>query len=118
MNKFTTALTLLIVAATAAMVWAALDVERFSAPQNILPMTFAHADHSEQNCLLCHHNFKDDTGSGTCIICHQTDPSVNLLIKEQFHGLCMGCHTEKNSEGEPAGPLRVCDDCHTQDDLP
>ena len=118
MNRFTTTVTLLIAALTGAMLWVAYDIEHFSVPTDMLPMTFSHADHGGENCLVCHHNFQDDTGGGACIQCHQTDPSVNLIIREQFHDLCMNCHTERNSQGEPAGPLRVCDDCHTVDTQP
>ena len=40
----------------------------------LLPLTFAHLDHREVNCITCHHNFTDDTGQGLCIDCHSTDP--------------------------------------------
>ena len=110
--------TLVIVLITVFMAWAAHDVKRFASPQDILPMSFAHADHAGENCLICHHNFQDDAGNGACISCHQTDPTVNLHIREQFHELCMNCHTERTAKGEAAGPLRVCDDCHTADNLP
>ena len=118
MSKFTIVMTVMIAMLTAFMLWAAYDVERFSPPENILPMTFAHADHAGENCLVCHHNFQDETGGGLCINCHQTDSSVNLIIREQFHELCMSCHAERNAQSEPAGPLRVCDDCHTADTQP
>jgi len=117
-NNQTLLATVLILIFTAFMAWAANNVARFAPPQDILPMTFAHKDHSAENCLVCHHNFQDDTGGGTCIDCHQKDTSVNLIIREQFHTLCMDCHTERSLAGEPAGPLRVCDDCHTMDSLP
>ena len=118
MSSITTAVTLVIVVLTAFMLWAANDIARFAPPHDILPMTFAHADHAGENCLVCHHNFQDDSGGGACISCHQTDASVNLIIREQFHGLCMDCHTERSAQGEPAGPLRVCDNCHTADSRP
>ena len=44
----------------------------------LLPLTFAHLDHREVNCITCHHNFSDDTGQGLCIDCHRTDPKVRL----------------------------------------
>jgi len=80
-----------------------------------LPMTFAHQDHAEQQCVECHHNYIDDTGQGLCMICHQTDPRVSHLMRDQFHDLCMGCHQENREKGEKAGPLRRCVACHVGD---
>lgn len=34
-------------------------------------------------------------------------------VEEQFHGLCMGCHTEKQHKNENLGPMRDCARCHT-----
>ena len=84
----------------------------------VLPVTFAHADHVEQNCLVCHHNARDETGDGLCIDCHLRDAKVAPLLEKQFHGLCMGCHEEKRQAGEKSGPLRRCIDCHHVDQLP
>ena len=83
-----------------------------------LPMTFAHRSHAEQQCVKCHHNYIDDSGQGLCLICHQTDPKVSHLMRDQFHDLCMGCHLKMGKQGEPAGPLRNCVACHARDDLP
>ncbi len=85
---------------------------------NMLAVTFAHADHVEQNCVECHHNFVDDTGTGMCFDCHKTDPEVADLIEEQFHTLCRNCHIEKQAAGEAHGPTRQCLDCHVRDDKP
>ncbi|MFT7527180.1 MAG: hypothetical protein ACI9LY_002335 [Arenicella sp.] len=83
-----------------------------------LAMTFAHADHAQQQCVKCHHNYQDGTGQGLCLECHRSNPKIAYRMREQFHGLCMGCHLEKNSEGEHGGPLRSCRACHTVDQLP
>jgi hypothetical protein len=88
------------------------------APIDVLPMTFAHKDHIKQNCVVCHHNYNDDTGNGLCIDCHLRDPEVSHIVEEQFHDLCMSCHAEKHLEGEKGGPLRRCVDCHVEDHLP
>ena len=37
----------------------------------ILPMNFAHLDHANENCVLCHHNYVDDTGGGLCMNCQK-----------------------------------------------
>jgi hypothetical protein len=29
----------------------------YEAPVPILPMSFAHADHTTENCIVCHHNY-------------------------------------------------------------
>ena len=85
----------------------------------LLPMTFAHIDHIEQNCVDCHHNFQDDIGpGGLCIGCHQTSEKVSHLIEQQFHGLCMGCHMKVHLQGQETGPLRSCTACHQEDFLP
>lgn len=84
----------------------------------LLEMTFAHVDHREESCLSCHHDYADDTGPGLCIDCHKRSPELALLIEEQFHGLCRGCHASRRAEGEPAGPVRACNLCHEADLLP
>ncbi len=84
----------------------------------MLAVTFAHADHTEQNCVVCHHNFSDDTGTGLCFDCHKTDPEVAPLIEEQFHDLCRGCHLEQQLAGDEHGPTRSCIDCHQRDLAP
>ncbi len=84
----------------------------------ILPMTFAHSDHAKQACIDCHHNYSDNTGSGPCLVCHQTEPEIAVNLEQQFHALCMGCHEEKQLAGEKYGPLRRCLDCHQEDVLP
>jgi len=83
-----------------------------------LPMTFAHADHTKQQCVACHHNYQDDTGQGLCLDCHRTDHDIAFKMKDQFHDLCMGCHIDKRTRGEDGGPLRHCNACHTADLLP
>ena len=84
----------------------------------LLPLTFAHLDHREVNCITCHHNFTDDTGQGLCIDCHKTSPEVRLQIEPMFHTLCRDCHVEKQAAGKDAGPVRRCIDCHTSDEAP
>jgi hypothetical protein len=84
----------------------------------MLPVTFAHADHRTESCVICHHNFVDHTGAGLCFDCHKRDPAVNALIEFQFHDLCRNCHVERQARDEEAGPTRQCDACHTGDDEP
>jgi hypothetical protein len=84
----------------------------------LLPMTFAHADHRDVNCVLCHHNFTDDTGSGLCIDCHKTNVDIRAEIEPMFHTMCRDCHVSKHADGEDAGPVRQCKHCHTTDEEP
>ncbi|MBK7518734.1 MAG: cytochrome c3 family protein [Gammaproteobacteria bacterium] len=90
----------------------------WDAPQALLPMSFAHDDHGGENCTVCHHNFVDDTGADTCMRCHVNDTRVAASLEQQFHGLCMGCHVERQLAGEKHGPARHCSDCHLQDERP
>lgn len=90
----------------------------YNNPQPILPMSFAHLDHVKENCLLCHHNYADDTGGDMCMNCHMTNQDVWPLLENQFHDLCRGCHAEKAAAGIDGGPPRKCMACHLGDDLP
>ena len=84
----------------------------------MLAVNFAHADHSEQNCIACHHNYIDDTGNRPCFECHMTDPEVSQLIETQFHELCRGCHIDNQVENKEHGPTRQCITCHVADSKP
>ena len=80
-----------------------------------LPVTFAHADHVEHNCVVCHHNFTDDTGQGFCYDCHKSTPDIVDHMEAMFHGLCRDCHVELARKGDPHGPVRACQQCHLAD---
>lgn len=84
----------------------------------MLAVTFAHADHVEQTCISCHHNYVDATGIGMCLDCHKTDATVSPLIEQQFHDLCMGCHEQEQGQRAESGPVRRCVSCHTADQDP
>lgn len=85
---------------------------------DLLAVYFAHADHVDQSCISCHHNYVDDTGMGMCFDCHKTDPEVKDIIEEQFHELCMGCHLDEQAQGLEYGPTRQCIECHIPDEKP
>ncbi|MBT5220779.1 MAG: cytochrome c3 family protein [Woeseia sp.] len=84
----------------------------------ILPMSFAHVDHMQENCVVCHHNYADNTGGGLCMTCHVTDPAIWPLFEQQYHALCRDCHAEKAAQGDDGGPPRECMACHLGDELP
>jgi hypothetical protein len=99
-------------------VFAALSASIAARAEAPLVMTFGHADHREQNCIVCHHNFVDDTGQGLCIDCHVRDPELRAVFEQQFHDLCRGCHVEERRKGHDAGPTRRCLDCHHAENAP
>jgi Class III cytochrome C family len=78
----------------------------------LLPVAFEHLDHTGEKCVVCHHNYADDTGYDSCYSCHKHDRSVALDIEVMFHDLCRDCHIERARQGEASGPFRVCVECH------
>ncbi len=90
----------------------------YGSSERILPMSFAHVDHVQENCVVCHHNYADDTGGGLCMNCHVTDQRVWPLFEQQYHALCRDCHAKKAAEEVDGGPPRECMACHLGDDLP
>lgn len=78
-----------------------------------LPVAFEHSDHATTPCADCHHNFIDDTGGGACYYCHKMEPAINRQIEDMFHTFCRDCHLQTREDGEDAGPLRACSQCHT-----
>lgn len=118
-------LVLLVLVTTAVFVFGApfssqkpIRESRWQSPGPVLPMTFAHKDHVTESCLICHHNYNDDTGGGPCMLCHVTNQDVWPLLETQFHELCRACHADKQHIGEKGGPARSCIACHLDDDLP
>lgn len=89
---------------------------RFGGSLPVLPMTFAHGDHTSVGCVTCHHEFVDRSLGQTCMACHVTDRRVTGRLEDQFHGLCRSCHVREDAAGKPAGPTRRCRDCHHPDD--
>lgn len=84
----------------------------------MLAVNFAHADHVDQTCISCHHNYVDDTGIGMCFDCHKSDPEVAHLMEAQFHDLCRTCHIDQQLAGKAHGPTRACVACHVPDERP
>ena len=81
----------------------------------LLHVGFQHADHRSVNCLDCHHNYIDDTGSDLCYACHKSTLELAETIQDMFHTFCRDCHVEKQMSGEEAGPVRLCSGCHNPD---
>lgn len=108
---------LLILAALASAFLSAREESLREAP--LLDVYFAHKDHNKVGCANCHHNYVDGTGRQYgCYQCHKEDETVNLLVEEQFHGLCRDCHRDLKHAGKESGPVRQCGACHKPDTQP
>jgi predicted CXXCH cytochrome family protein len=84
-----------------------------------LAIDFPHDKHREVNCIQCHHNFNDRTGSDTCISCHRSRRSTILVGAEaRFHDFCLGCHRDPPPRFEHHGPTTGCDTCHLPPGMP
>ncbi len=79
-----------------------------------LPVRFPHELHTGVNCVLCHHNFRDATGTANCIDCHRNAQRLDLERSSEatFHVFCRSCHVERAILGEKHGPTRACEPCH------
>ena len=80
----------------------------------LLPVTFVHGLHKGIQCTHCHHNYIDDSGGGSCYLCHKLDPGLARNIETTFHVFCTDCHIKTKNEGDEAGPVRQCGPCHDQ----
>jgi predicted CXXCH cytochrome family protein len=78
-----------------------------------LLLHFPHQKHWAVNCLQCHHNFADTTGSGSCISCHRSARAdLRVGVEARFHELCLGCHRDPPAIVTGQGPVTGCDSCH------
>ncbi len=102
----------------AAWFWQSNVRQRLVTAAPTLPVHFAHADHRNENCVGCHHNFADHTGDGLCFDCHERSAEVGHLLEAQFHDMCRGCHLQRQAQGLEHGPTRHCRQCHVTDPFP
>jgi predicted CXXCH cytochrome family protein len=78
-----------------------------------LLLHFPHQKHWAIDCLQCHHNFADTTGSGSCISCHRSARAdLRVGVEARFHELCLGCHRDPPAIASGHGPVTGCDSCH------
>ena len=116
MRKSAWLLLTLCLAGLAILVWQGWDYrQRELARRPQLDVAFEHIHHQPVACAECHHNWVDGTGSGTCYLCHKSDPAINRQMEEMFHSLCRSCHVRTRGEGDESGPLRECSLCHRPD---
>jgi Ferric reductase like transmembrane component/Class III cytochrome C family len=84
-----------------------------------LTIDFPHDKHREVNCIECHHNFTDRTGSDACISCHRSRrPAILVGAEARFHDFCLGCHREPPARFEHHGPTTGCETCHVPAGVP
>jgi hypothetical protein len=89
-----------------------MTLEPISRPDRIA-VNFPHDRHDAVNCVTCHHNFVDHTGTMACIDCHRSErPDLTLSSEATFHTFCRDCHTQLAVEGRHHGPTRSCSACH------
>jgi Class III cytochrome C family len=80
-----------------------------------LPVHFPHEKHTTVNCVICHHNFIDKTGIGSCLDCHRSPrPDLTQSPEATFHTFCRDCHTQLARTTSKHGPTRSCSTCHTK----
>jgi predicted CXXCH cytochrome family protein len=79
-----------------------------------LPLDFPHGKHGAVNCLTCHHNYNDGTGSELCVQCHRSDRTdLKEGIEARFHGFCFECHRHPDAAVfKKHGPVTGCVACH------
>ena len=85
------------------------------APPSLLPVSFPHEKHMTVGCVLCHHNFTDKTGAGSCLDCHRSTTRTDLTTSAEatFHTFCRNCHIQLAAITNQHGPTRACAPCHT-----
>jgi predicted CXXCH cytochrome family protein len=78
-----------------------------------LALDFPHDKHRAVNCALCHHDYLDRSGEGSCISCHRSERSaIRVGAEARFHDFCLGCHRDPPAYLSGHGPVTGCDTCH------
>jgi hypothetical protein len=81
-----------------------------------LKVDFPHERHRQVECVECHHNFIDHTGSGSCYACHRSArPDLRVGAEARFHDFCLGCHRHPPRQFERHGPVSGCQTCHPRE---
>ena len=76
---------------------------------------FPHEKHRTVQCVACHHNFVDATGTGGCYACHRSTRSdLPQAAEATFHEFCRDCHRTLDAEHDKHGPVRECSGCHAE----
>ena len=86
-----------------------------AAAPELLPTNFPHEKHTTVGCVLCHHNFTDKTGTGSCLDCHRSARTdLPASAEATFHTFCRNCHAQLAATTDKHGPTRACTLCHAK----
>jgi predicted CXXCH cytochrome family protein len=78
-----------------------------------LVLGFPHDKHRSVNCIQCHHNFADRSGSDSCVSCHRSGRAdIRFGAEARFHVFCLGCHRDPPAYLIGHGPVTGCSTCH------
>jgi predicted CXXCH cytochrome family protein len=78
-----------------------------------LLLDFPHDKHRAVNCVFCHHNFADQSGSESCVSCHRSRRAeIRVGAEARFHDFCLGCHRDPPAYLTGHGPVTGCKTCH------
>jgi predicted CXXCH cytochrome family protein len=78
-----------------------------------LVLDFPHDKHRQVNCIQCHHNFADRSGTDSCISCHRSGrAAIRVGAEARFHDFCLGCHRDPPAYLTGHGPVTGCNTCH------
>jgi predicted CXXCH cytochrome family protein len=78
-----------------------------------LVLKFPHDKHRQVNCIQCHHDFADRSGTDSCISCHRSGRAdIRVGAEARFHDFCLGCHRDPAAYLIGHGPVTECNSCH------
>ena len=78
-----------------------------------LVLDFPHEKHRAVRCALCHHDYLDRSGEGSCVSCHRSGRAdLRVGVEARFHDFCLGCHRDPPAGLVGHGPVSGCDTCH------
>jgi len=66
----------------------------------------------DASCIACHEPHPDDT-SGLSFTLKDQQGLSREDIQDLYHAECIGCHADRESDGQPTGP-QVCSGCHVK----
>ncbi|HLY53491.1 MAG TPA: cytochrome c3 family protein [Steroidobacteraceae bacterium] len=87
--------------------------EPFVTRSDRLVLDFPHEQHRAVRCVVCHHDFLDRSGQGSCVSCHRSGRAdLHVGVEARFHDFCLGCHRDPPAGLVGHGPVSGCDTCH------
>jgi predicted CXXCH cytochrome family protein len=78
-----------------------------------LVLGFPHDKHRAVNCIQCHHDFADRSGTDSCVSCHRSSRAgIRVGAEARFHDFCLGCHRDPAAYLTGHPPVTGCSTCH------